>query len=80
MMQIGEKINRLTLVEYAGKNKYRNKIGLFKCDCGNTKEIIISNVWINRVKSCGKCNELKIGEKINKLTLVEYAGTTKHRQ
>ena len=74
MMQIGEKINKLTLVEYAGKNKYSQRIGLFRCDCGNTKEIIIFNVRNNRTKSCGKCNELKIGEKINKLTLVEYIG------
>lgn len=38
MMQIGEKINRLTLVEYAGRDKWNYMIGLFACDCGNTKK------------------------------------------
>ena len=58
-MQIGEKINRLTLVEYAGKDKHSNKIGLFKCDCGNTKEILMGNVLNGHTKSCGCFMRLK---------------------
>ena len=51
-MNIGEKINHLTLVEDLGMRK-KNHFGLFKCDCGNFKEIRISNVTTNNTKSCG---------------------------
>ena len=48
MIQIGEKHNRLTLLEYREKGK-----GVFYCTCGNTKLININNVERGAVKSCG---------------------------
>lgn len=46
--------NRLTLIrETPKRTKSRNKIGLFKCECGVVKEIVISKVRAGETKSCG---------------------------
>ena len=47
-MEVGDKFNRLTLIEKYKGNKY-----LFKCECGNEKMINYNNVRIGAVKSCG---------------------------
>ena len=56
-MQIGDKINRLTLAEFLGsrldnQNKKRNW-GSFLCECGNIKEATLTSVKTNQVMSCG---------------------------
>ena len=43
----------LELIRITGSNKYYQKFGIFKCSCGNTKEIGISNVKSGHTKSCG---------------------------
>lgn len=48
MMEIGEKINRLKLIEYTSNGK-----GIFLCECGTVKEISRYNVERGAVKSCG---------------------------
>ena len=47
-MEVGDKINRLTLIK-----KCKGVKSLFKCDCGNEKMINIYNVEIGKTKSCG---------------------------
>lgn len=47
-MEVGEKINHLTLIE-----KHEGVKSLFKCDCGNEKMINLYNVKIGKTKSCG---------------------------
>ena len=50
-MQVGNKKNKLTLLEkLPRKSPSNHRYGLFKCDCGNLKEIIISDVWRNSPK------------------------------
>lgn len=51
-MQVNDKINYLTLISKNGQN------GLFRCDCGNEKNIRISSVKSNNTKSCG-CHRKK---------------------
>ena len=46
----------LELVKVVGKNKHGAILGLFVCDCGNTKEIAVGNVFVGSVKSCGCYN------------------------
>lgn len=53
-MKIGQKNNSLTLIKIIEKrSKDKHIIGLFKCDCGNEKEIIISRVKNGYTKTCG---------------------------
>ena len=66
-MEIGQKQNKLTLIKRTGyikSGKRYFKTGLFQCDCGNEKMIIIQNVERNNTKSCG-CN-YKISNKDKK--------------
>lgn len=51
---IGKKFNHLTLIKNLNKLDKRNsKLALFKCDCGNTKEMAFTQVLNNKVKTCG---------------------------
>lgn len=51
---IGKKFNHLTLIKNLNKvNKDNSKIALFKCDCGNIKESIFTQVLNNEIKTCG---------------------------
>ena len=66
-MNIGDKQNKLTLIKRTGFSKYGDrfyKTGLFQCECGNDKVVIIKNVTSNNSKSCG-CN-YKISNKDKK--------------
>lgn len=55
-IKIGEKTNRLTLLEYKGSYK-GHCIGLFKCECGLITEKRINRVYNNQTKSCGCYNK-----------------------
>lgn len=51
---INKKFNKLTLIKDLKKlDKNNSKLALFKCDCGNLKEIAFTQVLNNRVISCG---------------------------
>ena len=55
-MDIGEKQNKLTLIKRTGLIKSGRswyKTGLFQCDCGNEKMIMMTNVRRGNTKSCG---------------------------
>lgn len=48
---IGEKFNHLTVIDAVFKHP--NSWFIVLCDCGNTKEIRVSNVKSGKTKSCG---------------------------
>ena len=51
---INKKINKLTLIKNLNKVDKRNsKLALFRCDCGNIKELVFTQVLHGNVKSCG---------------------------
>jgi len=55
-ISINQKINKLTFLEedvprYDGFRKLR--MGVFECECGKVKTIMIGNVIHNKTKSCG---------------------------
>lgn len=58
-MEIGSKINQLTLLKKLGYTTNYKRVGLFLCDCGVIKEIGISNVTSESTKGCGKNCRLK---------------------
>jgi hypothetical protein len=63
-MLIGDKINRLTLIEYLPTKK-GHKMGKFICDCGNEKVCRLSGVITENTKSCSCLNTeliIKLGK------------------
>lgn len=50
---IGKKFNRLTAIKFIGYDEKNRTIWLFKCDCGQIKNIQKTKVICSRVKSCG---------------------------
>ena len=51
---VGKKFNKLTLIKNLNKiDKHNSKLALFKCNCGNVKELAFTQVLKSRVKSCG---------------------------
>lgn len=51
-MKIGDRFNRLKIIEFVGKNKYNRRVFKCICDCGNVKNITDSNLQYS-TKSCG---------------------------
>lgn len=78
----GKKYNSLTFIKHAGKwagpGEGKNPIAVWKCDCGNEKEILLDSVKFEKTTCCG-CQtgwdggEYFIGSKWNSLTLVAIA-------
>lgn len=53
---INKKFNKLTLIKNLNKIDHNySKLALFRCDCGNEKELIFTQVLHGEVQSCG-CN------------------------
>ena len=55
-LKIGDKVNKLTLIKRVGAVKSGTTYyptGIFQCDCGNEKMIMMTNVRRGNTKSCG---------------------------
>lgn len=82
---VGKKFNHLTLIKNLNKiNKDNSKVALFKCDCGNEKELVFTQVLTGQVKTCGcKQGHLSIKAKTkqrNKLLDTFSTKTTKRNK
>lgn len=69
----------LTFIKNIRKDKFGKMIGLYKCKCGNEKEISNAYVKSGHTKSCGclqgiQSPEKYIGHKFSYLTCIEYLG------
>ena len=47
------KFGRLTFVKDTGERRHRARVGLFRCDCGQEHQALITLVRAGRTKSCG---------------------------
>lgn len=82
----GKRFGRLTALEYLGGSKWK-----CLCDCGNITAVKTSNLNNGHTQSCGcisreqsakngqKSIQDLTGKKFGKLTVVEYAGSSKWR-
>lgn len=52
-IKIGQRFEKLTVIEYAGKDKYNNNLWKCKCDCGNFKNVATKDLNAGHIKSCG---------------------------
>lgn len=51
---VGKRFNHLTLIKNLNKlDKNNSKLALFKCECGNIKELVFTQVLHNEITSCG---------------------------
>ena len=67
----GQKIGRLTFLEYVGRTHQGNARWKVRCDCGTEFEVTSSNVIHGSTRSCGclKIEKLKARNK-RKITLI----------
>lgn len=85
MNVLNEKFGKLTILEYVGLNKRKERLFKCICDCGNSKVVKFYNLNSGKTKSCG-CNptgsnvENLIGKKYTRLFVIEYFGRDKHRE
>lgn len=57
---VGQKFNSLTLIKNLNKiDKNNSKLALFKCDCGNIKEMVFTQVLNGDITSCSCKNKGK---------------------
>ena len=49
----GQKLYRLTFLEYVGRSENRNAIWKVKCDCGTVFTLLATSVKSGHTKSCG---------------------------
>ena len=80
---IGGKFGRWRILQLVGKNKFGRRLCVSRCDCGNTKTLILSNLRNGHTRSCGCCrNETTskrsfkdlTGKKFGKLTVQRLSG------
>jgi hypothetical protein len=58
----GEKFGKLTIVEYHGTDKRRNKMFLCMCVCGNTPIVPGTHLKSGATSACKKCGNITHGE------------------
>lgn len=59
---IGQVFNRLEVVEYHGRNKFRESVWTCKCTCGNTVVASTNSLRSGNTKSCGCFQKEKASE------------------
>lgn len=79
----GQKFGDLTVKESAGKDKWRSKLWLCECTCGNTVIVATRRLTNGWKTHCGCKNTRKqnlINQKFGDLTVKELAGSDKWRR
>ena len=77
---INKKFGDLTVKEFVGSNKYRNKLWLCECTCGNKVEVSTDMLTSGKKAHCGcksKWKQNLINKKFGDLTVKEFAGLDK---
>jgi hypothetical protein len=79
----GNKYNMLTAIKFIRINQNHRAMWLFKCDCGNEKELSAYDVQKGTFKNCGCVQTIKsrqdlAGNKYGRLTVISFF-TKKHR-
>lgn len=79
---VGEKYGDLLVKEFAGKDKYKNRIWLCECTCGNTVTVVTKRLTTGEKTHCG-CKSKRtwsqnlINQKYGDLTVKEIVETSK---
>lgn len=85
MIKVGQKIDRLTVLEDSGKRLKNGKTIIWKCQCDCGEICYKSTTSLNdkkvKTKSCGCASSLKkniIGQKFGLLTVIDYTNQSRH--
>jgi len=62
---VGRRFGRLTVLEFAGTDKYHNALWFCRCDCGNELNMSAHNLSCGQTRSCG-CLRKEVVIKLNK--------------
>ena len=62
----GQRFGKLVAIEFVEINKNKKSVWRFKCDCGNEKNIIVSNVKNGRTSSCGCEHKKQLSNRVKK--------------
>ena len=65
-IKAGDKFGRLAAVKFSHRNKWCGQHWMFICDCGNKKEISLSDVERGHTKSCGCLNSETLKKRMTK--------------
>lgn len=68
----GNKFGKLTVIEFAGKDKHGGLLYLCRCDCGKEKIILKGNLIAGRTKSCGCFQKEEVRNRRKKTNHVEF--------
>lgn len=71
---MGEVYAKWTVIAKADKSPDHNNLFMCRCVCGNESILSRRALATGLSKSCGKCNNAKLGEVYGQLTVVEEAG------
>lgn len=62
----GMKFGRLTVIDYLGSNKHGKSVWNCKCDCGNYKQVVSSNLINGFSQSCGCIKKEQLSDRFKK--------------
>ena len=62
----GMKFGRLTAIDYLGSNKHGKSVWNCKCDCGNYKQVVSSNLINGFSQSCGCIKKEQLSDRFKK--------------
>lgn len=70
-VKIGDKFSRLTVIEFIGVNKRKQRVWLCKCKCGNYSKVTTGNLLSGKTTSCG-CVRLQNAIKATKISNTKH--------
>lgn len=72
---IGKRFGKLTVIGFSRRDKRYNYRYICKCDCGNIKEVVLSNLLRGNTTSCGcsgrGISKNLVGQRFGRLTVLE---------
>lgn len=77
---INKKFGNLTVKEFAGYDKHKNRLWLCECTCGNKVKVATTHLITGQRTNCGCKGARKpnlVNQKFGDLTVKEFAGTDK---
>lgn len=69
---------KLKVIKRVGSNKYKKATWLCKCSCGNEIIVVGNSLTSGNTRSCGKCNEIKVGDRFDRLIVIERVENNKY--